>query len=129
MNFKFKVKILVVHGASECERIGNSGLSVCTNESRLLSLYAYVCVCAFVCMYIFGLYDKPVWHVSLSKRERERERAKRDSSRAKREGTIRNDSQTEEQTDKESEQSVKQRGRGSQRKAQPKEERVKQKSL
>lgn len=127
MNFKFKVKILVVHGASECERIGNSGLSVCTNESMLLSLYIYVCVCAFVCMYIFGLYDKPVWHVSLSKRERER--AKRDSSRAKREGTIRNDSQTEEQTDKESEQSVKQRGRGSQRKAQPKEELVKQKKF
>lgn len=73
MYFKFKVNILVVHGASECERIGNSGLSLCTNESMLLSLR--VCVCTFVCMYIFGLYDKPVWHVSLSKRERERERS------------------------------------------------------
>lgn len=84
-----------------------------------------VCVCVLLCVCIF--LACMINQFGTFRWASERKRDKRDSSRAKREGTTRNDRRTEEQTDKESEQSVKQRGRGSQRKAQPKEERVKQK--
>lgn len=85
MCFKFKVKILVVHASSGCERIGNSCHSFC--------------LCVFV-----EMCDKPVWHVSLRKRETTRQQVWARGRTPKRH----------------SESSVKQRGRGSQRKAQPK---------